>query len=246
MYDAENSIVFVVNHVREQFMRTGKISPKIKSAISKNLLALPEGHPFVGEFLNKYGVLSIPYPYPIDTLSEGYPYPSGAGAGEGKGEEGESEGRKLEGFEEFWREYPKKKSMGDAEKAWAKIKPSEHLRGVILSAVRRAKTSEEWLKEAGRYIPYPATWLNAKGWEDEYTTSQKPPQEAKPGTPAQSKWYEARPGIYKSMTPGEEDIELTEEELEARRKPSEPSPAMAVIKEITEGMSAQGSAIGAA
>jgi len=30
-----------------------------------------------------------------------------------------------------------------------------------------AKKSPEWTKDNGKYIPYPATWLNAKGWEDE-------------------------------------------------------------------------------
>jgi hypothetical protein len=32
-----------------------------------------------------------------------------------------------------------------------------------------ATRSEDWTKEGGQYIPYPATWLNAKGWEDEYS-----------------------------------------------------------------------------
>jgi hypothetical protein len=30
-----------------------------------------------------------------------------------------------------------------------------------------AKTSEDWLKENGKYIPYPATWLKGCRWEDE-------------------------------------------------------------------------------
>lgn len=70
-------------------------------------------------------------------------------------------------FLKFWAAYPKKKNRGHAEKVWAKIKPSEHLADQILQAVQRAKTSVEWLKDSGQFIPYPATWLNAKGWEDE-------------------------------------------------------------------------------
>lgn len=77
-----------------------------------------------------------------------------------------------DGFEKFWKEYPKKKSIGDAEKAWQKINPGEHLIDEILSAVQRAKTSEDWSKDDGKYIPYPATWLNRKGWLDEYTASK--------------------------------------------------------------------------
>ena len=72
-----------------------------------------------------------------------------------------------EGFDSFWKAYPKKKSKGQAEKAWIKIKPTKELTQTILSAIERAKTSDEWFKDNGQFIPYPASWLNAKGWEDE-------------------------------------------------------------------------------
>jgi hypothetical protein len=77
-----------------------------------------------------------------------------------------------ERFDKFWTEYPRKVAKGDAENAWAKINPSEHLTGEILSAVQRAKTSTDWLKDSGQYIPYPATWLNRKGWEDEFNADR--------------------------------------------------------------------------
>jgi len=48
-----------------------------------------------------------------------------------------------------------------------KLKPGEQLQQTILKALDQAKTSAEWAKEGGQYIPHPATWLNAKGWEDE-------------------------------------------------------------------------------
>ncbi len=74
-------------------------------------------------------------------------------------------------FEHFWLAYPKKRSKGDAQKAWLKLNPSKQLTDVILHAVEQAKTSEQWLKDGGQYIPYPATWLNAEGWNDENTVS---------------------------------------------------------------------------
>lgn len=76
-------------------------------------------------------------------------------------------------FDEFWAQYPKKRSKGQAEKAWVKIQPQpdEQLVDRMIAAIERAKKSEEWRKENGRYIPYPATWLNAKGWEDEFVAS---------------------------------------------------------------------------
>jgi hypothetical protein len=75
-------------------------------------------------------------------------------------------------FARFWAAYPKKRSKGQAEKAWTKLQPDEQLVEVILTAIERAKKSEEWRKENGRYIPYPASWLNAKRWEDEYTATE--------------------------------------------------------------------------
>ena len=81
---------------------------------------------------------------------------------------------RLAGFDEFWKSYPKRKSRGQAEKAWAKIKPNEQLTARIITAVQRATTSAEWQKDGGQFIPYPASWLNAKGWEDEITPSTPP------------------------------------------------------------------------
>lgn len=70
------------------------------------------------------------------------------------------------GFAEFWLAFPRKKNKGDAEKAWKAIKPGAGLVATILAAIASAKQSVEWLKDGGRFIPYPASWLRAKGWED--------------------------------------------------------------------------------
>ena len=75
-------------------------------------------------------------------------------------------------FDEFWAQYPKKRSKGQAEKTWVKLKPDEQLFKAILDGLERAKTSVEWQKDGGQYIPYPSSWLNAKGWEDEYTATE--------------------------------------------------------------------------
>lgn len=69
-------------------------------------------------------------------------------------------------FEKFYAAYPKKRSKGDAEKAWRAIRPSDELSERIILALNRAKNSDDWLKEGGKYIPYPASWLRAMGWED--------------------------------------------------------------------------------
>jgi|SoiMetStandDraft_2_1073263.scaffolds.fasta_scaffold08327_3 hypothetical protein len=74
------------------------------------------------------------------------------------------------GFSLFWKSYPRKTAKGDAERAWRKLNPSEELQQTILAAVERAKQSEQWQRDGGRFIPYPTTWLNGRRWEDEVAT----------------------------------------------------------------------------
>ena len=78
-----------------------------------------------------------------------------------------------DGFEAFWTAYPKKKSKGQALSAWKKLKPDSSLQALILKAVEAQKRSPDWQKDKGKYIPYPATWLNAMAWEDEMPAEQK-------------------------------------------------------------------------
>lgn len=72
-----------------------------------------------------------------------------------------------DGFEAFWADYPKKKSRSDAERAWRKLAPSPDLRQRIHDAIAAQRCSPQWLREGGQYIPYPASWLNGRRWEDE-------------------------------------------------------------------------------
>jgi len=80
----------------------------------------------------------------------------------------------TEQFNIFWEAYPKRKSKGQAEKAFTKLNPSGELLKTILASIEWAKESIDWQKDDGKFIPYPATWLNARGWEDEY---EKPPDD---------------------------------------------------------------------
>jgi len=82
----------------------------------------------------------------------------------------------LESFELFWASYPKRLNKGQAERAWKALNPGEQLVAEILQGIERAKTSDKWLKDAGQFIPYPCTWLRARGWEDEIekTAGQDP------------------------------------------------------------------------
>lgn len=77
----------------------------------------------------------------------------------------------LAHFDHFWEAYPKKKSKGQAKKAWTKINPQATFLETIMQSLEKAKNSGQWQKENGRFIPYPATWLNSEGWSDEYEPS---------------------------------------------------------------------------
>lgn len=80
-----------------------------------------------------------------------------------------------ESFENFWQAYPKKKSKGEAEKAWSKITFVNGLYESIISKVELLKQSPDWQKDNGQWIPHPSTWLNRKGWEDEVELSKPTP-----------------------------------------------------------------------
>ena len=77
-------------------------------------------------------------------------------------------------FETFWTAYPLKKKKRDALKAWgqtAKIRP---MLTDLLAKLEALKGSREWTKDGGDFIPYPASWLRADGWEDEIREPAKP------------------------------------------------------------------------
>lgn len=67
-------------------------------------------------------------------------------------------------FAMFWKAYPRKKDKANAEKAFKKVKVSVD---VLIDAIEKQKMTPDWNKENGKYIPYPATWLNGRRWEDE-------------------------------------------------------------------------------
>jgi len=72
----------------------------------------------------------------------------------------------VEDFLKFWKAYPRKKSKGTAWKAWeqtASIRPSMDQ---LLKAIAVLRASDDWKKDGGTFIPYPASWLRAWGWDD--------------------------------------------------------------------------------
>lgn len=72
-------------------------------------------------------------------------------------------------FENFWKQYPKKKGKGAAFKAYLKaiknVSHEEIMQGVL-------KYSEAVLFTDDKYIKYPQGWLNDGRWDDDYSKQQ--------------------------------------------------------------------------
>lgn len=189
VYDEESNLVFVVNFVRRQFLRTGFVSPKIIVGIERALALLPRSHQFISLFLDTYKDVSIRYPYPLIGYSypidkvqvgvrvrvkgegEGKEVEKEKGAGKGKGRrKGNAEIEYSENFLEFWKSYPKRSKKPEAFKAWVKNKCDE-VADKIESALQWQRTSLDWTKDDGQFIPLPASYLNAHRWEDEPVTA---------------------------------------------------------------------------
>jgi hypothetical protein len=69
-----------------------------------------------------------------------------------------------DGFDAFWKAYPRKVGKPNALKAYLKIKdkPSN-----LLDILEAHKRLPQWTKDNGQFIPHAATWLNGRRWEDE-------------------------------------------------------------------------------
>jgi hypothetical protein len=73
----------------------------------------------------------------------------------------------MEVFDLFWKLYPRKVNKEAARKAWLKLKPDEDVFEAIVLALGWQTSSRDWTRDGGQYIPYPASYLNGRRWEDE-------------------------------------------------------------------------------
>jgi hypothetical protein len=71
------------------------------------------------------------------------------------------------GFDAFWKLYPKGRKRQEAVKAWIKLAPDADLQERILSALSWQRLQPDWMKESARFAPDASTYLNNRRWEDE-------------------------------------------------------------------------------
>lgn len=68
-------------------------------------------------------------------------------------------------FTRFWSAYPRKTDKAAARRSWKRQKLDVQV-AAVLNGLDRAVQSRQWTTEDGRFIPYPATWLNRQGWTE--------------------------------------------------------------------------------
>ena len=78
---------------------------------------------------------------------------------------------KNELFDMFWNAYPRKIGKQKCINWFQQHKVDTNLVNKMINAINTQKTTEQWLKENGRFIPHPYTWLNRGGWDDEVGTN---------------------------------------------------------------------------
>ncbi len=70
-------------------------------------------------------------------------------------------------FEDFWSVYPKKNERKKCAAIW-KRRALDDIGAMIVADVESRLLSDgKWIKDGGKYVPYPQTYLNGDRWEDE-------------------------------------------------------------------------------
>jgi hypothetical protein len=73
----------------------------------------------------------------------------------------------ITSFEDFWSVYPKKNERKKCAAIW-KRRALDDIGAMIVADVESRLLSDgKWIKDGGKYVPYPQTYLNGDRWEDE-------------------------------------------------------------------------------
>lgn len=91
-------------------------------------------------------------------------------------EQGKGKGPEIysEDFEAFWDSYPRKIGKRSAYAIWKRLSDDQKGEAIAdLLSHDRTGRDPDWIKDGGRYIPHPTTYLNREGFSDEWRGKQK-------------------------------------------------------------------------
>jgi hypothetical protein len=74
-----------------------------------------------------------------------------------------------EAFEKFWQAYPRQIAKGAAYAEWQRqlqTYDEKLLLGACLAALAWQPQALDWLRDGGKWIPHPATYLHQQRWTD--------------------------------------------------------------------------------
>ena len=161
-YNENTKELFLVNWHKHNWSKSDKLLKGVAKEIE---------HIKSREFQSNLIELLAQYGYDTDTVSIGYPYPMDTSVTVTVTDTVTNSVNYD--FEMFWNEYPKKVGKKDAKKSFEKAKKSTDTETMIRAVIAQ-KQSGQWLRDNGRYIPNPATWLNQGRWDDEIQPADKP------------------------------------------------------------------------
>lgn len=171
--------VCIKNYTRHQNVSN---NPKVLAFIEKDLQRVP-AH-VVSEANHRfYATENIPTPIPTPNTKsmDRVSIPSKTAKNKGKKEKGEGV-EKLgiaspysDEFERAWAAYPRKVGKGAAWKAWAMLHPTKQLAELIIAKVALYKSTKQWQKDGGQFIPHFATFLNQRRFDDDPESGSSTP-----------------------------------------------------------------------
>jgi hypothetical protein len=171
-FDAERDVVFVRRMAKYQ----GRGEKNEAAAV--NQIGILRNSPLVNDFLAEYPSIKDKVSH---TLSDPSPSQVCVGTQEQEQEQEQDTHTRIDANAEcptsgeyspafllFWQAYPRKKDKGHAWKAWQTAsKNGLPAIEAIVAKIVSAKRGPDWTKDAGQWIPYPASWINGRRWEDE-------------------------------------------------------------------------------
>ena len=94
-------------------------------------------------------------------------------------------------FTEFWKSYPKRTHRLRALRAWRQTARFRPQFDTLLAALEVFKSTDDWTKAGGKFVPLCSTWLNDRRWTEVEPDAPKPPAQPEP-----EGWREALARLY--------------------------------------------------